>query len=63
MENRVDLDKLNKRLGVRVFICANRECLHYDMDAVMMLYPSSVYCSTKCKYNDTDMTHKESYGD
>ena len=56
---KVDLEKLK----VGSAICANKNCPLYDEKAVMLLYPSSVYCSIKCKYNDEDSTHQEKYGD
>lgn len=59
MTTRIDLEKLK----VGAAICANKECPKYDKKAVMYLYPSSVYCSLKCKYEDKDSTHRETYGD
>lgn len=56
---KVDLEKLK----VGAAICANRKCPKFVEKAIMYLYPSSVYCSLECKYNDTDPTHKETYGD
>lgn len=59
MTTKVDLDKLK----VGAAICANKACPKYDPKAVMYLYPSSVYCSVRCKYADEDQTHNEKYGD
>jgi hypothetical protein len=56
---KVNLEKLKSNAA----ICANKDCPKFDQKAVMMLYPSSVYCSLRCKYTDTDTTHKETYGD
>lgn len=59
MTTRVDLEKL--KTGAK--ICANKNCPKYNPKAIMYLYPSSVYCSVECKYNDEDAAHKETYGD
>jgi hypothetical protein len=45
-------------------ICANKDCKYFSAEAIMKKYPSSVYCSTKCKYTDKNYSeHNESYGD
>jgi len=57
---RVDLEKL--KTGAK--ICANRQCPNFDPKAIKYLYPSSVYCSIKCKYSDDEYNlHNETYGD
>lgn len=52
-----------KKLMTHAAICANRNCPKFDEKAIMYLYPNSVYCSTRCKYTDTDASHNERYGD
>jgi ribosomal protein S27AE len=44
-------------------ICANKKCPNYSDSAVLKKYPSSVYCSLRCKYADEDNSHNERYGD
>lgn len=44
-------------------ICANKDCENYDTTAIKLFYPSSAYCSLRCKLNDEDASHNEKYGD
>lgn len=45
-------------------ICANEDCPHFSQKAVGIKYPSSAYCSLKCKYTDKKFhAHNETYGD
>lgn len=45
-------------------ICANEDCPNYNEKAVNAKYPSSAYCSLKCKYTDKKFhAHNETYGD
>jgi len=44
-------------------ICANKNCKNYNEEAIMKMYPMSVWCTLMCKQTDSDFTHRETYGD